>query len=146
MGHVIRVSVKQRSALTHNHCRPIPTSLATAEPIYSVCSPVKDTEDVDVSHVQCLIDALPTDVTDEQRGQASQFIRSYASLFSKSATDLGRNKLLPHRIDTGNHPPIRHALRRYVRTLLRLKEMSRKCFRQMSFDLLRHRGRATCCW
>jgi hypothetical protein len=65
-----------------------------------------------VQHVQVLIDALPSVLSDEQRQEASRFIRSYAHVFSKSAIDLGRNGMLPHRINTGDHLPVRQPLRR----------------------------------
>ena len=86
--------------------------IATAEPASQVCSPIEDTENVDILHVQCLIDSLPADLTDEQRDQATHFIRSYSGLFSKSAKDLCCNGVLPHRINTADHPPIRQPLRR----------------------------------
>jgi hypothetical protein len=66
----------------------------------------------DFSHVQCLIDTLPSELSESQREQAAQFIRAHASVFSKSSTDLGRNSQLPHRINTGDHPPVRQPLRR----------------------------------
>ena len=66
----------------------------------------------DTTHIQCLIDNLPPSLTADQRDQASKFLRSRANVFSKSATDLGRNRMIPHRIDTGSHPPVRQPLRR----------------------------------
>ena len=65
------------------------------------------------AHVQCLMDELPSCLGTEERRQAADFIRRYAHVFSTSATDLGRNKMLPHRIDTGDHPPVRQLLRRH---------------------------------
>jgi transposase InsO family protein len=66
----------------------------------------------DDAHIQCLIDGLPPSLTEEQRMMAAKFLREKASIFSKSATDLGRNRMIPHRIDTGDHPPVRQSLRR----------------------------------
>ncbi|HSN23183.1 MAG TPA: reverse transcriptase family protein, partial [Methylomicrobium sp.] len=63
-------------------------------------------------HVQCLIDELPSSLTDDEKRKAANFIRRYAHAFSKSATDLGRNSMHPHRIDTGDHAPIKQQLRR----------------------------------
>ena len=63
-------------------------------------------------HVQCLMDALPDELSSDQQRRATEFIRSYAHIFSRSETDLGRNGMLPHRINTGNHLPIRQPLRR----------------------------------
>jgi transposase InsO family protein len=63
-------------------------------------------------HVQYLIDALPAELTAEQKHAATKFIEGYSHAFSKTATDLGRNRMVPHRIDTGSHPPVRQPLRR----------------------------------
>jgi hypothetical protein len=63
--------------------------------------------------VQELIDSLPAELQPQHRMQASEFIKSYAHVFSKSATDLGCNNFLPHRINTADHSPIKQPLRRY---------------------------------
>jgi hypothetical protein len=68
--------------------------------------------DHSVEHVQVLIDALPSVLSDEKGQEASRFIGSYAHVFSKSAIDLGRNVMLPQKINTGDHPPVRQPLRR----------------------------------
>lgn len=64
-------------------------------------------------HVKCLIDNLPSELTMEQRKQAEDFIKSFAYVFSKSAGDLGRNRTLPHRINTGLVSPVKEPLRRH---------------------------------
>jgi len=33
-------------------------------------------------------------------------------VFSGSASDLGRNRMMPHRINTGSHPPVKQQFRR----------------------------------
>jgi predicted aspartyl protease len=63
-------------------------------------------------HVEELVSTLPAELTADQRTRAADLIKSYAQVFSKSATDLGRNSMLPHRINTANHPPVRQPLRR----------------------------------
>jgi len=37
----------------------------------------------------------------------------YTGVFSKNEWDLGWTELIPHEIDTGDHRPIRQAMRRY---------------------------------
>jgi hypothetical protein len=64
-------------------------------------------------HVQCLIDALPSELSPEERKQAEELIKSYAHVFSKSATDFSRNRILPHHINTGTNPPVKEPLRRH---------------------------------
>jgi len=53
------------------------------------------------SHIQCLVDGLPDDLTDEQRARATAFIRSRSNVFSRSEYDIGRTRIIQHRIDTG---------------------------------------------
>jgi len=60
----------------------------------------KPTADDPHSHIQCLIDGLPDDLTDEQRARATAFIRSRSNVFSRSEYDIGRTRIIPHRIDT----------------------------------------------
>ena len=64
-------------------------------------------------HIQELLDSLPTELTADQRLRATEFVKTYSHVFSRSATDLGRNDFLPHRINTGTHSPIKQPLRRY---------------------------------
>jgi hypothetical protein len=42
-------------------------------------------------HVEELVSTLPAELTADQRTRAADLIKSYAQVFSKSATDLGRN-------------------------------------------------------
>ena len=65
---------------------------------------------LDYDHVASLIAALPAELESGQRDQAVDFIKLYAHIFSRLETDLGRNRMLPHRINTGNHPPVRQSL------------------------------------
>jgi len=63
-------------------------------------------------HIQGLIDSMPAHLDNDQKKAAADFIRKYADVFSRSVTDLGRNAWIPHRVETGDHPPIRQQLRR----------------------------------
>jgi hypothetical protein len=67
----------------------------------------------DLQHVQCVIDCLPDDLTEEQRCVATEFIRNRKDVFSASEFDLGRTDLVQHRIDTGNNRPFKQQLRRH---------------------------------
>ena len=62
---------------------------------------------------QVLIDALPTELSDNQRKQMTQMIRSYEDIFSQNEYDIGRTHMVEHTIDTGNNRPIRQQLRRH---------------------------------
>jgi predicted aspartyl protease len=70
-------------------------------------------EDTAYEHVQCLIDDLPDYLDQQEKEKATEFIRRHVSVFPKSATDLGRNRMRPHRIDTGDHQPIKEPMRRH---------------------------------
>jgi transposase InsO family protein len=78
-----------------------------------------ETSDIDTEHgpqlpehLKGLLESLPSTLTAEQRRRASKFLCGHANVFSTSNTDLGRNSMLPHRIDTGESAPIRQPLRR----------------------------------
>jgi transposase InsO family protein len=64
-------------------------------------------------HLQCILDAFPVELTDDQRHKAEEFVIDNASLFSASEYDIGRTHLVQHRIDTGENRPFKEALRRH---------------------------------
>jgi len=84
-----------------------------------ILSPVAEVIDIDTEDVkrvlasQTLIDALPTELTDQQRQTATSVIKSYEDILSQNEYDVGRTHLVEHAIDTGDHKPIRQALRRH---------------------------------
>ena len=67
----------------------------------------------DFSHVQCIIDDLPAELTIEQKETVANFVKRYADIFSRNEHDLGRTHLIKHRIETANNPPVRETLRRH---------------------------------
>jgi len=69
-------------------------------------------------HLDSLLRGLPPDLTDAQRDRAEAFIRSRASVFSRSEYDIGRTSIIPHRIDTGEHAPHFEQLRRHPQAQL----------------------------
>jgi len=72
-------------------------------------SAVKDT-----SHVDCIVDRLPKDLSPEETRSATKFIRSKAHLFSRGEYDVGRTDIIEHSIDTGDSRPIKQSLRRHA--------------------------------
>jgi hypothetical protein len=60
-----------------------------------------------------LINALPSELSEQQRKQATDLVRSYEDVFSQGEYDIGRTHLVEHGIDTGDHRPIRQPLRRH---------------------------------
>ena len=77
--------------------------------------------DDDCSHIQPVIDKLPSTLTAEQRKQAIALIRRNADVFSRHEFDVGCTNLLTARIITDeSHPPISEPLRRHARAHLEL--------------------------
>jgi hypothetical protein len=71
-----------------------------------------ETSDIDTEHgpqlpehLKGLLESLPSTLTAEQHRRASKFLCCHANVFSTSNTDLGKNSMLPHRIDTGESCP-----------------------------------------
>jgi len=68
-------------------------------------------------HVQCVIDKLPEQLTEEQKLAAADFIRQNADIFSRNDEDIGRTHVLSHTIDTGSSRPVKQQLRRHPQSL-----------------------------
>jgi len=64
-----------------------------------------------LERLQGVLDSLSSTLTAEQSQRASTFLLDHANVFSRSSTDLGRNSMLPHRIDTGESALIRQLRR-----------------------------------
>jgi len=71
-------------------------------------------------HVQPMIDSLPATLTGEERQIAVDLILRNADVFSKSEYDLGRTKLVQHKIDVGENKPFKEPLRRHPRAYLEI--------------------------
>jgi len=69
---------------------------------------------VDTSHIDCIIERLPNDLSQEETRRATEFIRSRAHLFSRGEYDVGRTNIIEHSIDTGDSRPIKQPLRRHA--------------------------------
>jgi len=59
-----------------------------------------------------MVDDLPSDLTDEQRGKVRELLIWNRTILSTGDHDVGRTPLVEHTIDTGDHRPIRQPLRR----------------------------------
>jgi len=60
-----------------------------------------------------LITKLPEDMTNKQRKRVKALLFHYQSIILTRENDIGWTNLVEHRIDTGEHQPIRQALRRH---------------------------------
>jgi len=72
----------------------------------------------DFSHVQPVIDKLPSSLTAEQCAQAIDLIKRNADIFSRSEFDVGCTDLLTAKIVTNGQGPIAEPLRRHARAHL----------------------------
>jgi len=83
------------------------TTSATDTTTVTESAPSMDnpTTDNPYSHIQCLLDGLADDLTEEQRIRAIAFIRSRSNIFSRSEYDIGRMRIILHRIDTRDNSP-----------------------------------------
>ena len=60
-----------------------------------------------------MMQSLSDDLTGEQRCTVESLLRCYEDVFSRGEFDVGRTHLISHRIDTGQHRPVRQPLRRH---------------------------------
>jgi hypothetical protein len=59
-----------------------------------------------------LLEKVDNDLSYEEKGHLKEILLQYQDCFSRSEYDLGHTEVVEHTIDTGNHPPIKQALRR----------------------------------
>jgi len=65
------------------------------------------------SDVICqMMDKLPGELTESHRSNVQHLLQKNEAIFSTGNYDIGRTHLVEHRIDTGNHRPVRQPLRR----------------------------------
>jgi len=60
-----------------------------------------------------MLRSLPDELTREQRDTVTAVLCEYEDVFSKGEFDVGCTSVIEHRIDTGQHRPVRQALRRH---------------------------------
>ncbi|GFW77956.1 retrovirus-related Pol polyprotein from transposon 17.6 [Trichonephila clavipes] len=85
--------------------------------VIAACAPVtcvdRKCNTPDLSSENLVKDLLQnTDLDEKQICAAGGLITEFQSLFSRTSEDFGRTRLTKHRIDTGEHPPIKQHPRR----------------------------------
>ena len=73
---------------------------------------IKTTES-DLGHLDSMLENMGPTLTSQQRIEASEFLKKYGDVFSKSDYDLSRTGLVKHIIDTGENRPFKQQLRRH---------------------------------
>ncbi|GFY12549.1 hypothetical protein TNCV_2447401 [Trichonephila clavipes] len=84
--------------------------IAACTPVTSVdrkCNSQDHSSDYPVKNLQQNIE-----LDKKQRCTAGELITEFQSVFSRTSEDFGRTRLTKHRIDTGDHPPIKQHPRR----------------------------------
>ena len=78
--------------------------------------PVRSVHDLDPKdlpdHLRVVWDANSSDLTDQQRQSFLALLLKHQTVFAQSKYDLGRTDLVQHKIDTGDHKPIKQVPRR----------------------------------
>ena len=64
-------------------------------------------------HLRALVDDVSNDLTIEQRNQFAELLISYQDIFLEPGGKLGYTTLIRHQVDTGDHPPVKCAARRF---------------------------------
>jgi len=76
-------------------------------------APLAESAPSEVDPVTEMLQSLPDELSVEQRETAATLLRRYEDVFSKGEFDVGCTRLIEHHIDTGQHRPVRQALRRH---------------------------------
>jgi len=109
------VSVSMTASSARTATTPVTDATLVMEMAPSVDNP---TADDPYSHIQCLLNGLPDDLTAEQCTRATAFIQSRSNVFSRSEYDIGWMWIIPYHIDTGDNIPHFQQLRRHPTTQL----------------------------
>lgn len=79
----------------------------------STCSAKNDSGPSDLPpHLEKLFENSCQELDHKQQQKLKELLCNYANIFSKSPTDIGRTNLVKHKIETGNHKPVRQPPRR----------------------------------
>ncbi|GBN25236.1 Retrovirus-related Pol polyprotein from transposon 297 [Araneus ventricosus] len=83
--------------------------IATCEPVVDIVArPQEFSESLRLTSILENLEGL----NEEQRTAVKELLQEFQNLFSTSDSDVGRCKMTQHRINTGNHPPIKQYPRR----------------------------------
>ncbi|GBM43407.1 Retrovirus-related Pol polyprotein from transposon 412 [Araneus ventricosus] len=83
--------------------------IATCEPVVDIVArPQKFSESLRLPSILENLEGL----NEEQRTAVKELLQEFQNLFSTSDSDVGRCNMTQHRINTGNHPPIKQYPRR----------------------------------
>jgi hypothetical protein len=64
-------------------------------------------------HLQCVVEGLPKELTNDERQQVVNLLQKNSDVFSKSEYYIGRTNVVQHHIDTGANRPFKQQLRRH---------------------------------
>ena len=89
-----------------------------------------------------ILQSLPDELTEEQHDTVAAVLCEYEDVFSKGEFDVGCTPVIEHHIDTGQHRPVRQALRRHPVAYLDAIDKHVEQLRQQ--DMIEPSGRPWC--
>lgn len=108
-------ALRKRTIAATVECVENVTAIET-DPCPTDTFPVRSVHDLDPKdlpeHLHLVWEANYSDLSDQQRQSFLALLLKHQNVFAKSKFDLGRTDLVQHKIDTGDHKPIKQAPRR----------------------------------
>ena len=90
-----------------------PVQPLTGSPIKANVEPERFTTPTEQSVIEEMMSRVDGSVPEDTRNQLRKILMKRSNVFSQGEWDLGWTGLVTHKIDTGDHVPIRQQLRRY---------------------------------
>ncbi|GBL73575.1 Retrovirus-related Pol polyprotein from transposon 297 [Araneus ventricosus] len=83
--------------------------IATCEPVVDIVA--RPQEFSEAQHLSSILESLEM-LNEKQRREVRKLLKEFQNLFSTCDADVGRRNMTQHRINTGDHPPIKQYPRR----------------------------------
>ncbi|KMQ82414.1 retroviral aspartyl protease family protein, partial [Lasius niger] len=86
--------------------------------VFATCTPITCINKVSAPPVATSSESLTSELlqnvqlSEKERNAVEELIQEFKDVFSRTTSDVGRTSLAHHKIDTGDHPPIRQYPRR----------------------------------
>jgi len=90
-----------------------PVQPLTGSPTKANVGPERSTIPTEQPVIEEMMSRVDSSVPEDIRNQLRKILMKRSNVFSQGEWDLGWTDLVAHKIDTGDHPPIRQQLRRY---------------------------------
>ena len=105
-----------------------------SESVTSLDTPVKNKPTISTDNEPLHFDLSDSDLTHQQKQTLHAFLQKYKSVFASNLSELGNCSLQPHKIETGNAPPVRQ---RFYRQSPEVNaEMNRQLDEMLDADII----------